>query len=122
MYRMMLVDDEPEFRKWFLSEFKHSRDFQVVGDAVSAEEALSKLSALSPDLVIADVYLPGQDGFEIARYIKNHYPAVKVILISACEDHVYERLTRDEGALTFIPKTKLSLESLRQALPVAKQP
>ena len=52
----------------------------------------------------------------MARYVQHNFSGVKAILVSAYEEHVYERLARDEGALAFIPKAKLSLDALRRAL------
>lgn len=66
--------------------------------------------------MIADIYMPEPDGLEVARYVQHNFSGVKAILVSAYEEHVYERLARDEGALAFIPKAKLSLDALRRAL------
>ena len=115
-YRVVVVDDEAEFREWLKSLLDSSEDFQLVGEAKTGAEAVYVIPTLSPDLVIADMYIPEPDGLEVARYIQNHFSGIKAILVSAYEEHVYERLAREEGALAFIPKSKLSLDVLRQAL------
>lgn len=56
------------------------------------------------------------DGFEMMQYMRYHFPRIKVILISAYVERVYERLAKEEGALAFIPKTRFSLQALRQTL------
>ena len=116
MYRVIVSDDEPEFLRWFQSLLSNSEDFQVVGKATTGTEAIHLITVLVPDLVIADVYMPEPDGVEVARYVTQHFPDIKVILISAHEERVYRSLARREGALTFIPKMRLSLYALRQAL------
>ena len=116
MYRVIVADDEPEFREWLRSMFERSEDFELVGEAGSGSEAVHLIPTLAPDLVIADMYMPEPDGVEVARYVQDNYPSVKAILVSGYEERVYERLAMSEGALAFIPKARLSLDALRQAL------
>lgn len=116
MYRVVVADDETEFRAWLRALLSSCDDFQVIGEACNGEEALSLLNRLTPDLVIADLYMPEPDGLEIARYIQEHYPHMKAILVSAHRERINEKLARDEGALAFIPKSGLSLVELRHVL------
>jgi len=55
MYRVVIVDDNPEFRRWFSSILGDSDNFQVVGDADSSKEAYGLVKLLTPDLLISDV-------------------------------------------------------------------
>jgi DNA-binding NarL/FixJ family response regulator len=116
VYRVFVADDEPDFRGWLRSLLAGSGDFQLVGEAGSGAEAVQLIPDLEPDLVIADMYMPDPDGLELTRYVQDNYPGTKAILVSAHQDRVYEKLASEEGALAFIPKTKVSLETLRQAL------
>jgi two-component system response regulator YesN len=116
IYRVVVADDEPEFRSWLKSLLDDSEDFRLIGEASNGAEVVSLIPSLLPDLVIADMYMPEPDGLEVARYVQHNFSGVKAILVSAYEEHVYERLARDEGALAFIPKSKLSLNALRRAL------
>ena len=116
VYRVIVADDEPDFRSWLRSLLDSSEDFQLVGEASNGTEAVHLIPDLNPDLVIADMYMPDPDGLEVARYVQNNFPGTKAILVSAHKDRVYEKLASDEGALAFIPKTRLSLDALRQAL------
>jgi YesN/AraC family two-component response regulator len=116
VYRVVVADDEADFRGWLRSLMEVSEDFELVGEACSGSEAVRMIPRLEPDLVIADMYMPEPDGLELARYVQDNYPHTKAILVSAQQDRVYERLATEEGALAFIPKTKVSLAALRQAL------
>jgi two-component system, response regulator YesN len=116
IYRVVVADDEPEFRSWLKSLLNDSEDFRLIGEASNGAEVVNLIPSLLPDLVIADIYMPEPDGLEVARYVQHNFSGVKAILVSAYEEHVYERLARDEGALAFIPKAKLSLDALRRAL------
>ena len=116
LYRVVVADDEPEFRSWIRSLLDSRADFQVVGEASTGTEAVELIPSLVPDLVIADMYMPEPDGLEVARYVQDLFPSTKAILVSAHEERVYDRLAKEAGALTFIPKVRFSLEALRQAL------
>lgn len=119
MRQVVIADDEPVFRQWLRSLLDGSEDFQVVGESITGKDTLGLISHVSPDILIIDVYMPELDGLEVARYVKKHFPAIKTILISAHVDRVYKEMAESEGALTFIPKRQLSLDTLRQALKLA---
>ena len=110
--RVVIADDESEFRGWLRSLIDTSADFQLVGEAINGSEAIGLINELIPDLVIADVFMPDIDGLEILQRIHKHYPGIKIILTSACQERVYSKLAKEEGALCFIPKAELSLEYL----------
>lgn len=114
--RVVVADDEPEFRDWLKSVLNDSGDFRLVGEASNGTEAFELIPSLLPDLVIADMYMPEPDGLEVVRYVQRHFSGIRAILVSAHEERVYERLAREEGALAFIPKGRLSLDALRRAL------
>lgn len=122
MYRVVLADDSNEFLGWLRSLLEGSQDFQVVGQASNGAEALGLIQRLTPDLVISDVEMPELDGLDLARFIGAQWPGIKVILISGHAERQYGRLAREEGALAFIPKVRLSLQALRQALQEAASP
>ena len=88
----------------------------MVGEANSGEEALALASSLLPDLVITDVDMPGGDGFELARLLRDQLPEVKVIMVSSHTGRGFQRLARREGVVALIPKVKLSVDALTQAL------
>ena len=120
MCRVVIADDEAEFRRWLRSLLEGSEDFHVVGEASRGTEAIEIIAMLNPELVIADVYMPDLDGLELARHIQQHFPAISVIIIGAHEDRVYERLAMEEGAMAFLPKSNLSLETVRQTFQVRR--
>lgn len=122
MYRVIVADDESDFSDWLRSLLDKSEDFEVVGQAYDGTEAINLISSTKPDVVIADIYMPEPDGLEVTRYVRRYLPDVKVILIGVHEERIYEKLAREDGALTFIPKSKLSLDTLLQALQEELEP
>lgn len=117
-----MADDEADFCQWLCSLLGKSRDFEILGRAYDGVAAIGLIKSAPPDVVIADIFMPELDGLEVARYLHDHLPDVKVILISTYTGDIYEKMAREEGAIAFIPKSKLSLDALLQALPGEPSP
>ena len=85
--RIFLVDDEPmaiRHIKRVLGEEQET--YQIVGTAENGRQVLEKLEACRPDMILADVCMPVMDGLELAGAVKEHYPEIKVILLTSYKD------------------------------------
>jgi DNA-binding NtrC family response regulator len=78
--RVLLVDDEMEFVS-ALAERLNLRGFDAE-TATSGEEALEKIAASPPQVVLLDMLMPGMSGLEVLKRIKIDHPEVKVILLT----------------------------------------
>ncbi len=116
MYRVIIADDSREFLDWLAALLSRDAEFEVLGEAASGEEALMLAELLEPDAIIADVDMPGLDGFDLARQARERLSRVQVVLISSHAGRSYERLARDEGAVAFFSKAILTPDLLREAL------
>lgn len=116
MYQVILVDDEREFLEWLQAMLEESGCFQIIGQAYNGAEVLGLLTHLKPDLVLSDIDMPDVDGLDVAREVRERLPSAKVILFSAHAGPEYRRMAQAEGALDFIPKMQLSLESVGKVL------
>ena len=75
--RVLLVDDQDPFLRAMAAVVEETPGFEVVGRAVSGEEALDLAATLLPDLVLMDVNLPGIDGLEATRRLLSATPGVR---------------------------------------------
>lgn len=113
--RVLIVDDHAGFRSRARALLK-LEGYDVVGEAVDGESALSAVRRLHPDLVLLDVRLPDVDGFEIARRLARDDAPPAVILISSRDATDYGGRIAGSGATGFITKAELSGSSLAALL------
>ena len=109
MPKIMVVDDELEICA-FLKSFFEERMYEVI-TATSGEEALRKVEKERPQVILLDLKMPGRDGIEILKELKQKYPKTKVIMVTAVEtsDKIEQAIRL--GADNYITKP-LSLEYL----------
>jgi DNA-binding NarL/FixJ family response regulator len=87
--RILLVDDQPLFRRAIATLISKQPDFDVIGEADNGLEAVEKTHELNPDLVVMDVEMPVMSGVEAVRLIRDQMPAVKVVMLTVSESDEY---------------------------------
>ena len=80
--KILIVDDSP-IVIYELSVILDELGFSVVGEALSGEEALEKIDELNPDIITLDIVMPGINGFELLKKIKDSGKNIKIIMITA---------------------------------------
>ncbi|MDI6880015.1 MAG: response regulator [Desulfitobacteriaceae bacterium] len=83
---VFIVEDDPMVLKINQRFAEQTPDFQVIGTAKTAGEALESITALCPDLVLIDVYLPDFSGIELLKQIRQRDLKLDVIIITAAQD------------------------------------
>jgi DNA-binding NarL/FixJ family response regulator len=79
---VLIVDDQVPFRRAARLVLAATPGFEVVGEAVTGEEAVEQFDALDPGLVLMDINLPGISGIEATRRITEAHPDAVVLLLS----------------------------------------
>ncbi|HEX9031655.1 MAG TPA: response regulator transcription factor, partial [Streptosporangiaceae bacterium] len=80
---IMVVEDHTLVREGTAELLERAPDLTVAAQAGSAEDALELLASLEPDVLLADVELPGMNGIDLAKVITRRYPTVRVVILSA---------------------------------------
>jgi len=120
--RIYLVEDQDLVKEYLSEMLKSIPEFELIGSAASAEDALNDLEELEADLVIMDIGLPGMNGIEATRILKQKHPQVSVMMLTGEDEHMGEAL--EAGALGYVTKLcspKFLLESIKDVLLLAEQ-
>ncbi|MCL4294129.1 MAG: response regulator transcription factor [Anaerolineae bacterium] len=110
--RVLLVDDHAVFRQQVKELIAAESGIEVVGEATDGLEAITKARELKPDLVLMDVRLPGQNGLEATRQLKDEMPKVKVIILTLFDLPIYRDTALANGASDYVIKKAMFKELL----------
>ena len=113
--KVLLVDDPELIRQGLQGMLEPEEGIEVVGDYSSAEEALSEIRRLSPDIVLMDTHMPGINGIEATRLLKGKKLHCDVDVIMLAESVHYQAEALEAGAAAFLLKDVKS-EELTQAI------
>ena len=102
--RTLVVDDSPSMLKILAQILQELGDFDLVGTATNAYQALQYVSALSPKLVLMDAQMPGLNGIQATRFMKGSEHPPVVILITSHNNSATKSLAEQAGADGFVSK------------------
>jgi DNA-binding NarL/FixJ family response regulator len=111
--RLLLVDDHAVVREGLRSLLGTDNRFEVVGEAGDGLTAVTAATNLNPDVVVMDVSLPGLNGAQLARRLKENLPDVKTLALTVHEEGGYLRSLMDAGASGYVLKRSAASELLR---------
>ncbi|MCJ8014295.1 response regulator [Paenibacillus sp. KQZ6P-2] len=90
MYKLLLVEDEEDVRDGLVEEIDwESCGFQVVDTAENGREAAELIDKHIPDVVVTDIQMPFMDGLQLAGWIREHYRATKIIILTGYDEFEY---------------------------------
>ncbi len=117
---ILIADDHEVVRNGIRSYLETITDFHVVGEASSGEEALSMVAELIPDIVLLDLIMPGMDGIETTRRVKQTSPRTQVVVLTSYHEDVHIFPALKAGAISYILKD-MKMEKLVDVLHRAVQ-
>lgn len=104
MIRILLVDDHPVVRQGLRLVLEGNPEFSVVGEAANGHEALELVEKLKPDVAILDLALPGLNGLEVARRIRQRKLKTHLLVLSMHNTEAYVFEAIKEGILGYVLK------------------
>lgn len=116
MITISIVEDNEQFRNGLEAIIKSESDFYLAGSYSSAEKAMADLPQNPPDIVIADISLPGMKGTELIVRLKNSLPQTQFMVCSIHDDndHIFEALKC--GASGYILKDPITTLEITNAI------
>jgi len=107
-YRALVVEDSRVSMRAVANVIALQPGVKVVGMAMDGNDGLQLARTLQPDIVFTDLEMPGKSGLELAQILRQELPAVKSVVISVHEGHVWRDLSLSHGADAFVSKSQLA--------------
>lgn len=113
MWQVLIMDDEKIIRKGLSKYIQDCQlPFEVSGEARNAAEALSLIEQSTPDVLLADINMPGLNGLDLIQLVMSRYPEMVVVIISGYEHFNYARRALQLHAYDYllkpVPKSDLN--------------
>jgi len=104
--RILVVDDHAILREGLIAQINREPDLVVCGEAEDARKALTAVEELKPDLVLADITLPGRNGLELIRDIRTLRPGLPVLVLSMHDASLFAERVLRAGGRGYISKQR----------------
>ncbi len=95
--RILLVDDHQVVREGLRHMLRREEDMEVVGEAADAKLALTQVELLSPDVILMDIKMPGVDGIELTRQLKEKQLSCNVIMLTLYDEYLTQAIEAGAG-------------------------
>ncbi len=115
MINLLVVDDQDLFRQGLATLLNLEDDLQVIGQASNGQEAMTLAGQLQPNVILMDVRMPICNGVEATRHIHQHYPWIRVLVLTTFDEDEYIWQSLQAGALGYLLKSTPS-EQLANAI------
>ena len=107
---ILIADDNKNLGKLLQDWLKIIFPDYAIATVLSGVDAIGFVAKEKPDLVIMDIHMPGINGIEATRQLKNEHPSTKVIILSVFDDDVHRCASLSAGASGYIAKSKIRID------------
>src|SRR5690242_14205167 len=101
---IVIADDHPIFRAGLRKVLEADPGLRVVGEAGDGDDALATIESVRPDLAVLDIDMPGRDGLDVTRALRDARSSTRVILLTLHTDAFYLNSALDAGVYGYVPK------------------
>jgi len=120
MTEVLLVDDHTMFREGINRIVREESDISIKDEAATAREAFEKMQRNDYDVVLLDIRLPGRDGIDVLKQLKEVKPKIPVLMLTMYDEDVYALRALQSGASGYVTKHQAAIE-LIEAIRKVKQ-
>ncbi len=113
--KILIADDHQLVREGIQSMLSDARHIEIVGQAPSGEEAINIARSTQPDIVLMDIIMPGMNGIEAARWIKEGNDSIRIIILTMEISKDYVSAAIKSGVDGYLPKN-IGKETLLEAI------
>jgi len=117
--RVAICDDHAVLRAGLRLLLDAQSDIEVAAEAASAADAVAQVRATSPDVIVLDVVMPGQNGVDVLPELLAAAPRSKVLMLSMQDDPIYVRQAFAAGASGYVPKEAADVDLVQAIREVA---
>src|ERR1700733_2508928 len=110
--RILIADDNAFVRRGMAELLAEQEGWEVCGEASNSTEAIAKINELHPDLVLLDVSMPGTNGLETTRLLKQHSPQTKILIVTQHDPKYMLPHSLEMGASGCVDKARLAIDLL----------
>jgi len=104
MIKILIADDHPIVRRGLKQIVQDEKDMKTVFEAANSDEVLAALRENNFDLLLLDITMPGKSGLDLLVDLKNLYPELPILVLSALPEESYAKRVIKMGALGYIHK------------------
>ncbi|MBW3615295.1 MAG: response regulator [Actinobacteria bacterium] len=104
-YRVLVVDDNPDYRLLVRYALAGAKEFEVVGEACEAAGGITAARELQPDMVLLDMVMPGMDGLAAVAPLREAAPAAAIVAVSAYPEHQLWNRSPLASSIGYLSKT-----------------
>jgi len=112
MLRVLLVEDNRNYREIFKDNLRQHFPVVSVSEAQNADEALLQIRATPPDLIFMDIRLPGMNGLQLTQRIKKEFPKIPIAILTGYDLPEYRQAAVQYGADGFFVKESLKWDEI----------
>jgi len=117
---ILVVDDSAIWRNFVLEELRQQANFEIIGEAADGLNAVKMAEEYQPDLILLDLGLPGLNGIEVARRIRDNSRQSKILVVSAEQSFEIAEEAFCAGAHGYVVKSEAKRELLAAVKAVLK--